>query len=282
MEIVLGLGAALIYGAADFIGGMVSRRAAVLCVVFLSQVVGSSLLAVAFPFVDSGAFDAGALWWGVAAGVAGSAGVTALYHGLSVGRMSVVAPITAVVAAGAPVVVGLALGERPGRLALAGVGLALPAVALVAGSSSDGGGAERGEPSVTGVPQAVGAGAAFGAFFILLDRAGDGSGLWPLLGARVSSLAVLGLLVAVTSTSLRPGRDVGAGIVGAGVLDVAANLLYLFAVRRGLLSLVAVLTSMYPASTVVLARVVLGERMTAMRLGGLAIAVVGVALIALG
>jgi uncharacterized membrane protein len=282
MEIVLGLGAALIYGAADFIGGMVSRRAAVLCVVFLSQVVGSSLLAVAFPFVDSGAFDAGALWWGVAAGVAGSAGVTALYHGLSVGRMSVVAPITAVVAAGAPVVVGLALGERPGRLALAGVGLALPAVALVAGSSSDGGGAERGEPSVTGVPQAVGAGASFGAFFILLDRAGDGSGLWPLLGARVSSLAVLGLLVAVTSTSLRPGRDVGAGIVGAGVLDVAANLLYLFAVRRGLLSLVAVLTSMYPASTVVLARVVLGERMTAMRLGGLAIAVVGVALIALG
>jgi drug/metabolite transporter (DMT)-like permease len=132
------------------------------------------------------------------------------------------------------------------------------------------------------VPQAVAAGACFGAFFILLDRAGDGSGLWPLLGARLSSLAVLGLLVAVTSTSLRPGRDVGAGIVGAGVLDVAANLLYLFAVRRGLLSLVAVLTSMYPASTVVLARVVLGERMTAMRLGGLAIAVVGVALIALG
>ncbi|HEX2236287.1 MAG TPA: DMT family transporter [Actinomycetota bacterium] len=282
MEIVLGLAAALTYGAADFIGGMVSRRAAVLCVVFLSQVVGSSLVAVAFPFVDSGAFDAGALWWGVAAGVAGSAGVIALYHGLSVGRMSVVAPITAVVAAGAPVVVGLALGERPGPLALAGVGLALPAVALVASSSSDGGGAERGEPSVTGVPQAVGAGASFGAFFILLDRAGDGSGLWPLLGARMSSLAVLGLLVAVTSTSLRPGGDVGAGIVGAGLLDVAANLLYLFAVRRGLLSLVAVLTSMYPASTVVLARVVLGERMTAMRLGGLAIAVVGVALIALG
>lgn len=282
MEIVLGLGAALTYGAADFIGGLVSRRTAVICVVFLSQVVGSALLALAFPFVDSGAFDPAALWWGAAGGVAGSAGVVSLYHGLAVGRMSVVAPVTAVVGAGAPVIFGLALGERPGALALAGVLVVLLAVALVSSSSSDGEGDEEGGRAATGVPQAVAAGMSFGAFFILLDRAGDGAGLWPLLGARISSLAILGGLVAVTSTPLRLGGGAGAGIAGAGTLDVAANLLYVFAVQRGLLSLVAVLTSMYPASTVVLARVVLGERMSAARLGGLAVAVVGVVLIALG
>jgi drug/metabolite transporter (DMT)-like permease len=280
VEIVLGLGAALSYGAADFVGGLVSRRAAVLSVVFVSQLTGFALLLAVLPLLEGGRPTATALWWGAGAGIGGGVGISALYHGLATGRMSVVAPTTAVVAAAVPVVFGLASGERPGPIALAGVAVALLAIALVSFST-------RGaDPRVTharaGIGHAVLAGAGFGAFFIGLERAGQGSGLWPLVGARLSSLALVALLIAVTRSARRPGRGTGRAIVAAGALDVAANVLYVMAARRGLLTLVAVLTSLYPASTVLLARIVLGERLTRLRLVGLGAALVGVSLMALG
>jgi drug/metabolite transporter (DMT)-like permease len=280
VEIVLGLGAAVAYGAADFFGGLASRRTAALTVVLLSQAAGSLLLLVSWPLFSSGALDETAVGWGLLAGVCGSGGVTLLYLGLATGPMSLVAPVTAVIAAIVPVAFGLAAGERPGPLSLLGVGVALVAVVLVSVSGGEAAGRELARAGRRGIAAALAAGAAFGGFFIALERAADDSGLWPLVGARISSVGTVAILLLATSTIPRPRRGSMPAILAAGVLDVAANLLYVLATHRGLLSLVAVLTAMYPASTVLLARFVLGERLTRVRLVGLAAAAVGVVLIA--
>lgn len=282
MAFVLGLAAALTYGAADFVGGVASRKAPLLSVVLLSQIAGTALLLGALPFFLDPGPTASALAWGAGSGAAGATGVLFLYKGLAAGAMSVVAPITAVEAAGVPVLWGLATGERPALVALAGVVVALVAVVLVAGyEPSDRPEAER-VPFLKGpgVTDALTAGAAFGLFFILLDKAGDGAGLWPLVGARAVSLTLLGALVLVRRHGLGAPAGTRAAIVGAGVLDVAANLLYMLSTREGLLSIVAVLTSLYPASTVLLARIFLGERIGRFQMAGLAAAVAGVVMMA--
>ncbi|MDQ3783824.1 MAG: DMT family transporter [Actinomycetota bacterium] len=286
MGIVLGLAAAIVYGAADFVGGLVSRRTNVLAVVLFSQLWGAVPLLAAVPFFGA-AVSGEDLVWGAAAGLAGAAGVVFLYRGLSIGRMTMVAPTTAVEAATIPVVFGLTGGERPSTVALAGVALALPAVALVSSSprgapeegAGNGGGAGRMPP---GLAEALIAGLAFGLFFISLERTGSGSGLWPLVAARATALVSVGAIALLTRRTLRPSPGTAAGIATAGGLDALANILYLLASRHGLLSLVAVLTSLYPASTVLLARVVLRERLWRVQAGGLFLAAVGVALIALG
>lgn len=289
MAIILGLASALTYGAADFLGGLATRRTKVLSVVLLSQLFGAVLLVALLPFFRGATLSAGALWWGGLAGIAGAVGITLFYQGLAVGRMGAVAPIAAVEAATVPVVFGLATGERPTSLALGGVLLALLAVGLVSASAEP----EPVLPAVrcgasgplwlrSGVAHALGAGLAFGAFFILLDRAGDSTGLWPLVAARVSSVVlIVGAVVAARGWESPPpgGRRI---ILAAGALDVAANTFYLLATREGLLSIVAVLTSMYPATTVLLARLALGERFERSQSVGLLLAVAGVAAIALG
>ncbi|MBA3350702.1 MAG: EamA family transporter [Actinobacteria bacterium] len=285
MGIVLGLAAAVIYGAADFVGGLVSRRTNVLAVVLFSQLWGTAPLLAAVPFFGA-TVTTGDLIWGAAAGLAGAGGIVFLYRGLSVGRMTVVAPTTAVEAATIPVIFGLVGGERPSAVALAGVALALPAVALVSssprsapGEIGHGGDASRLPP---GLLEALVAGLAFGFFFISLERTGSGSGLWPLVVARATAMVSVGAAAVLTRRSPRPSPGTTAGIATAGGLDVLANILYLLASRQGLLSLVAVLTSLYPASTVLLARVVLRERLWRVQAAGLLLAALGVALIAGG
>jgi drug/metabolite transporter (DMT)-like permease len=191
--------------------------------------------------------------------------------------MSVVAPITSVEAAVVPVVFGLFIGERPGLGALIGVVIALLAVALVSSSAET-----REDSAPSGVPEAIGAGLAFGVFFIVLDQAGDSAGMWPILAMRATSLVLVAVAVLTTGTSLRPATGTMWGIAVSGVLDVAANVAYLLSTQHGLLSLVAVITSMYPAATVILARLVLHERLTRYQLVGLGLAASGVTLIALG
>jgi drug/metabolite transporter (DMT)-like permease len=280
MAIVLGLAAALTYGAGDFVGGLVSRRAPLLSVVYLSQIAGSLLLVASVPLlVDSGP-EGGALAWGGASGVAGATGVLFLYRGLATGRMSVVAPITSLEAAVVPVLWGLGTGERPPLVALCGVVVALVAVLLVAGFEPSAGVTEGRSRLAPGVREALAAGVAFGLFFILLDGAGDDTGLWPLVAGRTASFAVLSALVLLRRERIVATPGTRVPIVGAGLLDVAANLLYLLSTREGLLSIVAVLTSLYPASTILLARIVLGERMGRAQLAGLALAAVGVAMMA--
>lgn len=273
--VLLGLGAALVYGAADFAGGFATRRTPALTVVVFSQIIAFVALAAVLPLLGTPVPPARDLVLGAVAGIAGGAGVTFLYHGLSVGRMGVVAPTTAVGSASLPVVVGLALGERPGPLALLGVVVAL--VAVVAVSATPGGeGAGR-----HGLGSAILAGIGLGVFFVVLSRVSEGAGLWPLLAAR-TSIPVVAAAALLTRTPMRAPANQLPPIVLAGVGDMAANVLYLLAAQTGLLSLAAVLTSLYPASTVLLARLVLSERLGRLQTVGVALAVTGAALIALG
>jgi drug/metabolite transporter (DMT)-like permease len=237
-------------------------------------VVGLGLVIVSLPLV-TGELRAHDLGFGGAGGLAGAVGVVLLYRALAIGPMSVVAPITGLLAAAVPVVAGVAEGDRPSTANGVGMAVALAAIVLV---SAEGGGSLR--PSDRrGVVLALGAGLGFGVFFVALSHTADGAGTWPLLAARVASVSALGGLALLG----RVDHEVPAGVrlpaAGAGALDVAANLLYLLAVRRGLLSVVSVLTALYPVSTVVLARLVLKERFLRVQQVGMAFAVVAVVLL---
>ena len=280
MAIILSMAAALTYGAADFIGGLMTKRNHVFRVVLLSQLLGAVPFFIVFPLLNDGAMSASAWWWGAGAGLTGGGGVVLLYRGLSIGRMSVVATITAVEAAVVPVVFGLATGERPGALSLAGVALALVAVAFISSVKEDVGG--ESEPRRSGILEGLGAGLAFGAFFILLDGVDADSGMWPLLVMRSTSIALATVGVIALGVPLRPTPGTFWGIAVAGAFDVGANIFYLLSTREGLLSIVAVVTSMYPAMTVLLARIYLKERFTRLQSMGLVLAGAAITLIATG
>lgn len=272
--VILATACAVVYGTADFFGGLASKRTQVLSVVVLSQIAGLALILGLLPLLP-GVFSDRALFWGLAAGLSGAAGLALFYRALATGVMSVVAPTTAVTSAALPVVFGLATGERPGVWALVGVALALGSVLLVSRDTSPGGRASLGA-----LLTALAAGAGFGGFFILLAMAPGDAGLWPLVGARLSSVSMVVLVALAARRSLRPGAGSLPIILAAGVLDMVANVLYLLAQRQGLLSLVAVLVSLYPASTLLLARQVLGERLGGVQVVGVACALGAVALIA--
>lgn len=281
MAVILGLAAALTYGTADFLGGLATRRTRVFTVVLLMQIFGGLLLLLLFPFFSDVAPTSDAIWWGALSGLAGGTGVTFFYQALAIGRMSIIAPITGVVAASVPVIFGLLTGERPSALALGGVVLSLVAVALVSRTPDDEAG-QRQSLRASGTLHALAAGLGFGGFFILLSEAGHDTGLWPLVGTRLSSTALLAVALLLARGWEKPDGKTWPLIAGAGVFDVAANLFFLLAAREGLLSIVAVLTSMYPAATVLLARIVLREKLGGVQLGGLATAAVGVVAISIG
>lgn len=269
------------YGAGDFFGGLAARKTPTTSVVVPAQLLGLLLLGVVVLIDPTGHATDRDLAIGAAAGLCGGVGVFLLFRGLATGRMSVVAPITAVGAAVLPVAWGLASGERPSALVLAGVALALVAVALVA-RADDPDAEARAAGGTAAVAWAVGAGVAFGTLFILLAETSDDAGWWPLVSARVAAVGALTIGTVVARRPLRPNRPAVPAIVASGVLDVTANAVYLLAVRQGLLSLVAVLSSLYPAGTVLLARVVLKERLVTAQVVGLALALVGVVCIAVG
>lgn len=275
MVVLFGLAAAIVYGAADFTGGYAARRTPALAVVVLSQSAALVALAAVLPLLDTPLPPARDLGLGALAGIAGGAGIGFLYRGLAAGRMGVVAPTTAVGAACLPVVAGMVLGERPGPIALLGVAVALVAVVAVSAAPGEDASGRR------GLADAVIAGIGFGVFFIVLSRVAEDAGLWPLLTAR-TSIPVVGAAALLTRTPLRTPPAMLPVIALAGILDMAANVLFLLATQTGLLSLAAVLTSLYPASTVLLARVVLGERLGRLQAIGVALALTGAALIAAG
>lgn len=297
----LGLGAAAVYGASDFAGGAATRRVSTLWVLAIGQ--GTALLLGLFAVAVDRRSEpiASAIGAGALAGVLGVAGLGTLYRGLAAGPMGVVAPVATVAHAVVPFVWGLARGERPSGTALVGVLVAVVAVAVIARSEggAEGGAAqdagEGGEPEPEGhegghgagnarlgVPLGLAGGAAFGLVAVLLADVSTRAGMWPLVGWRAVSFPVA--LVALVVVRPRPGpaRAVGALAVTAGSLEVLGNGLYLVATRQGLLSLVGVLSSLTPLSTVGLAVVVLRERMGPTRLAALAAALLGVVLIAGG
>jgi len=257
------------YGIGDFCGGMATKRASAAAVLLWSHVVGLSLVIAAVPFV-AGELTAHDVVIGAIGGLGGAAGVGLLYQALAIGPMSVVAPVTALLAAAVPVVAGVASGERPGLGATVGMGMALVAIVLV---SAEGGGSLR-PADRRGVNYAMGSGLGFGLFFVALSYTGDDAGVWPLVAARLASVTVMVVLALAgrvdATIAAGPGRPLTAA---AGALDVLANVLYLLAVRRGLLSVVSVLSSLYPVSTIILARVVLGERFIAIQRVGMALAI---------
>lgn len=281
MVFTLALAAALAYGAGDFLGALATGRTkSALPVVAASSFAGVVLLLALVSCFDASPTGAD-FGWGAAGGVAGGVGVALFYRGLATGVMSVVAPVTAVTGAVVPVGAGLLLGERPGALALAGVGLAIAAVALLAVE------APGSREAVTGSSRealllAVGAGGGFGVFFVLLDRTGDDAGLWPLVASRSVTMVLAVTAAVVVGQAVVPGRGARRLSLGTGLFDMVANACFLIANRSGLLALVAVITSLYPASTIALAQVFLGERLARHQLAGVAVAVLAVVLIAVG
>lgn len=276
MAVVLALFSAATYGVGDFLGGLATRKGPAAAVVMWSHVVGLALLVVGATAVG-GTADGGDLAAGAVGGLAGAAGVGLLYRALAIGTMSVVAPTTALLAATIPVLAGLADGERPGAAAALGMVVGLTAIVLV---SAEGDGRFRPADGKAFV-LALGAGLGFGLFFVALSTTDDDSGLWPLVAARGASVTVLGMLamVGAVARSLPRGEPRWQTVV-AGSLDALANLFYLLAVREGLLSVVSVLSALYPVTTVILARIVLGERLQRVQQAGLALALPAAVLIA--
>ena len=290
MFATLALACAAFYGAADFFGGLASKRAPTVVIAFLSQAAGLILLAVVLPILPSASPVRADILWGAGSGFAGSVGVALLYRGLAIATMSIVAPITAVCATVVPVLLAFALGERPGTLAVAGIVLATLAIALVSrGESMEGvlgetGQADAGLPrrsreAKSGVGLALASGVAVGLFFFCLARTNSDAGLWPLIVGRLTSVPLFGAMVLTGRQSLRLPHSVTRTAVACGTLDMLANVFYLLATRYGPLSLVATLASLYPASTVLLARFTLGERMTRSQMLGVVCALTAVVMI---
>jgi drug/metabolite transporter (DMT)-like permease len=278
VAVVLALASAVVYGAADFLGGLSSRRASAFGVVAVSQVVGLLALLVLLPWLG-GPVGPSDLAWGAAAGIAGAAGLVIFFRTLARGVMSVVAPVTAVTAAAVPVLVGLLGGNRIGPWAAAGIVLALAAVVLV---SAEGGLSALRAARPASLAPALAAGAAFGLFFVLLDRTSQDSGLTPLVAARLASVACVVVVALAGRQPLKVGRAVLPLVALSGVGDMTANALFLLATQqKGQLAITGVLASLYPVSTVVLAQVLLRERLAAAQLAGLGTAVAAVALITL-
>lgn len=289
LAIALALGCALVYGAADFLGGLATRRVSALAVVVWSQVVGLGVLAFAIPFVGNAPRPVD-LAWGIGCGFAGGFAVLLLYRGLAIGTMGVVSPTTAVLAAAVPVVFAVTHGARPAPLALTGIALALAAVVLVSAETPRPSDADCDAPLARtkrrrrfppGIPEAIGAGTAFGFLFIGLAQTRAEAGFAPMVAMRATSVSLLLGTAAFTRSSLRIGWPNVRIIAAAGALDMAANVLYILASHAGALSVVAVISSLYPAGTVALAAIVLRERLAGVQWAGVAIAFAGVLCISL-
>ncbi len=278
MAVVLALSSAVVYGAADFLGGLASRRTSVFGVVALSQLVGLTVLLVLLPWLG-GPVDAADLGWGAAAGLAGAAGLVVFFRTLARGVMSVVAPVTAVTAAAVPVLVGLAQGEAIGTWSGIGIALALVAVVLV---SAEGGLSALRAARPAALAPALLAGSMFDLFFVLLDRTSADAGLTPLVTARLASVTLVVLIALAGRQSLRVTRSALPLVAVSGLGDMAANALFLLATQAdGQLAITGVLASLYPVSTVVLAQVVLRERLVGAQVAGLLAAATAVVLITL-
>ena len=275
MGILLGLTAALLYGGSDFGGGVASRRFGALQVSVVGSAVATLLAWAALLLVGGPGPSVRAVAWGFAAGLAGGAGTLALYRGLARGQMSVVGPLSAVGAAVVPVLAGVALGERPSLLAVGGVLVALPAIVLVAASGS-----VRGKLG-TGLVDGLAAGLAFGVLFIGLAQAGRNSGLWPVASEQTGTLLITAAIAVKSRQQIRiPVRALGLPVL-TGASGMAATVTYFYATHFSMLAIAAVLVSLYPGVTVMLARVLLHERFSPAQRAGLGLCALAIAAIAL-
>lgn len=308
---------ALVYGAADFLGGLAAQRLRSIVVTAVAAFTGLLLLLVAYPVIG-GEWIPSDVIWGALSGVTGAIAVVLLYACLAIGPMSILSPLTAVVSAIAPMLWGLLVeGETLSPIGYAGLGVALVSVVLVGFVPGE----QVARPSLRGILMAVGAGVAIGAFLIIIDQTSDESGLVPLLMSRSVNTLITGATIGVLAVAaVRAGRPAAsvwapegprigvtptghadleharerpepspAGLLrtawllaaACGVLDAGANLLLLVALRLGDLTVVSALTATYPAGTIILAAVVLRERIARVQWIGLALALTAGVLLAL-
>jgi uncharacterized membrane protein len=279
MAPVLALLSAVAYGAADFLGGMAARKATAVAAVVVSQAAGLILLLLALPLLPDTIVNPSDIAWGAVAGLAGGSGVALLYRALALGPMSVVAPLTAVFAAALPVFTGLALGERLSVVTTLGIALAAVAIVLIGQEQGSVPRSLTQQATARGIALSIVAGLLVGVFFISLERTSAGSGLWPLVPARVVAISLFGGTAWAGGRPVLVPRSVAGIAVGAGALDMLANALFLIAVQQGPLSIVATLASLYPASTIILARLILGERWSRLQAAGIATALAATTMI---
>ena len=287
MAVLLAALSALMYGSADFSAGYATRRNPVFAVLVVSQLTGALAALAALPFLEPAVPRAADLLWGAGAGLCGAVGLVALYRGIAETPVAVVSPVSALVGALVPMAFGLILGERPSPLAWAGTALCLPAAVLLSLETGRAGEAAARRAVRRGLLLGLVAGAGFGGFFVAMSRTPAASGLWPLLAARATSVSAVLLVLAVTRGRGARGRlavaarDLG-WVLAGGLLDMGANIAFLLAARSGLLVLVTVITATFPGPTVLLARLIMGQRLGPARGAGLAMAIAGVALIGAG
>jgi len=276
--IALALASAISWGSADFLGGLFSRRLPLLAVMFVSQLAGLVGVLILVAAIERSGPNSEVLYAALG-GAGGVLALTAFYHALAIGTMSIVAPISATGAA-LPVIVGVATGDRPSAVQAVGIVIAVVGVVLASREISDD--AEQAEAARLSIALAVVAALGFGSFLIAMDAASEHSVPWALLLARSASVV---LLLAVTLAASAPRsvpRADAPGVVTVGLLDLTANGLFALASTKGLLSVVGVCGSLYPVTTIVLARLVLGERVRRVQEVGIAAALAGVTLIAAG
>ena len=266
------LAASLSWGAGDFSGGVATRRAKVLSVVITAHSIGLILL-IALALIWSEPFPTTLdIFWGSVAGLAGAVGVVAFYQSLSVGRMGIIAPITAMLSAAVPVLFGVFFEGLPGPLQLIGFVLALIAVGLISGL-----GVVKGRPKGLGLAFLAGLG--FGSFFILISQVSHGAIFWPLASARLTSFLFLLAVILIRRQKVLPKMSVLPVVFLAGALDVAGNVFFVLATHAGRLDVAAILSSLYPAVTVLLASIFLKERVTRLQTIGIIVALVAIPLI---
>lgn len=279
MAVILAGLSALFFGIADFGGGFAARRSRLLSILLFSQLLGLAIAGLAVAAQGTPAPPVPDLLWGFLAGLVGTMGLFMLYGGIARSIVAIVSPTSAVIGALIPVLLGLLMGERPSTTALIGSALCLPAVLMLTREAR--GGEHEGRSIKSALIYGGLAGLGFGLFFTAVSRAGAGSGLWPLVAARVASLTAT--ITAMIVARQRPGLERGDLLptLVAGGADMLANIMFVLACQSGLLSLVVVIVSLSPAPTVILARFFLAQRITAVRWAGMALALAGVGLISL-
>jgi len=310
LAVLLALAAAAGYGGSDFAAGLATRQASVVRVTVLTEVSAAGLLLCVIPFVSSQAPSLTSVLWGTCAGASGVAGAMALYLGFRHAAFSVASSVSAVGTAAFSVLAGLALGERPTALSLAGISLAVPAIVgvsaparrasrdpepAVVGSQAAAALGQRGLGSpesstgaaatgrhAAGVAWGLAAGAGFGLFFIGLNQAGSRTDLWPIVIAQLAAMVTVICVAAVTRDLRLPPAGTRRLSLLAGATAAVGTATFFLATHHGLLAITAVITSLYPAVTILLARALLGERLTPLRVAGLCFAAASVALIAAG
>jgi drug/metabolite transporter (DMT)-like permease len=273
--VVLGLASSVAFGFGDFGGGWTSRRAPVLGVSLVVQLIGVVLMVGAAVATREAPLAGGPLVLAALAGSFGVGGIVSLYHGLAVGRMGVVAPVTGVLAASVPVAVGVVLEGPPPVMVDIGIGLAFVAVVLVSRAPSAG-------DRRSGLEFAVLAGLGIGAFTVFLGLVPEGHVFWPLAVVKVTAAAILVLAIATGRRAWRVPRRIAVGVVGVGIADMAGNGLFLLAAQAGQLAVASVLSSLYPVTTVILAAVLLREPISRSHSFGIAVAIVAIVLIGTG